>query len=94
MECVVILIIGAMAGWSGSETNEGKALLCCKIIAGILGASAGYRIFIKLGVHFDNKIIKYLISSAIGAIAFTEITSLFKKRIYLWVRLISRQEYR
>lgn len=89
MECIVIIIIGAITGWLGSETNEGRALLCCKIIAGITGAGAGYWLFVQPGVHIENGIIQYLISTAVGAIAAVEITNLFKKRIHVGYRSIN-----
>ena len=51
MEILVILLIGALAGWLGSVIFKGSGLgLIGNIIVGILGSFVGYWLLGKFGI--------------------------------------------
>jgi uncharacterized membrane protein YeaQ/YmgE (transglycosylase-associated protein family) len=69
MEIVVILIIGAVAGWLGSTIYKGSGLgLIGNIVVGIVGSFVGYWALGKLGVNLGNGWIGAILTGAIGAI--------------------------
>jgi len=69
MEIVVILIIGAVAGWLGSTIYKGSGLgLIGNIIVGIIGSFVGYWALGKLGVNLGTGWIGAILTGAIGAI--------------------------
>jgi len=89
MGCIITIIMGAIAGWLGSDANDGATLFWCKITAGITGAFSVYRLFVQPAMHIDNVVIRYLVSGAIGGIVMVEITNLFKKRIHSGLRYLT-----
>ena len=69
MEIVVILIIGAVAGWLGSTIYKGSGLgLIGNIVIGIIGSFVGYWALGKLGIDLGSGWIGVILTSAIGAI--------------------------
>ena len=69
MEIVVILIIGAVAGWLGSSIYKGSGLgLIGNIVVGIVGRFVGYWALGKLGVNLGTGWIGAILTGAIGAI--------------------------
>ena len=69
MEIVVILIIGAVAGWLGSTIYKGSGLgLLGNIVVGIVGSFVGYWALGKLGVNLGTGWIGAILTGAIGAI--------------------------
>ena len=82
MEIVVILIIGAIAGWLGSTIYRGSGLgLLGNIVIGIIGSFVGYWALGKLGVDLGSGWIGVILTGAIGAIIILIIINLiFKKR--------------
>ena len=69
MEIVVILIIGAVAGWLGSTIYKGSGLgLLGNIVVGIIGSFVGYWALGKLGVNLGTGWIGAILTGAIGAI--------------------------
>jgi uncharacterized membrane protein YeaQ/YmgE (transglycosylase-associated protein family) len=69
MEIVVILIIGAVAGWLGSTIYKGSGLgLIGNIVVGIVGSFVGYWVLGKLGVNLGTGWIGAILTGAIGAI--------------------------
>jgi uncharacterized membrane protein YeaQ/YmgE (transglycosylase-associated protein family) len=69
MEIVVILIIGAVAGWLGSTIYMGSGLgLIGNIVIGIIGSFVGYWALGKLGVNLGTGWIGAILTGAIGAI--------------------------
>jgi uncharacterized membrane protein YeaQ/YmgE (transglycosylase-associated protein family) len=69
MEIVVILIIGAAAGWLGSMVYKGSGLgLLGNIVVGIIGSFVGYWALGKLGVDLGTGWIGAILTGAIGAI--------------------------
>ena len=66
---VVILIIGAVAGWLGSTIYKGSGLgLIGNIVVGIVGSFVGYWALGKLGVNLGTGWIGAILTGAIGAI--------------------------
>ena len=69
MEIIVILIIGAVAGWLGSTIYKGSGLgLIGNIVVGIVGSFVGYWALGKLGVNLGTGWIGAILTGAIGAI--------------------------
>ncbi len=82
MEIVVILIIGAVAGWLGSTIYKGSGLgIIGNIIVGIAGSFVGYWLLGKLGVSLGGGWIGAILTGAIGAIVILFLLNLiFKNR--------------
>jgi uncharacterized membrane protein YeaQ/YmgE (transglycosylase-associated protein family) len=69
MEIIVILLIGAAAGWLGSMIYKGSGLgIIGNIVVGILGSFVGYWLLDKLGVHLGAGLVGAILTGAIGAI--------------------------
>ena len=69
MEIVVILIIGAAAGWLGSMVYKGSGLgLLGNIVVGIVGSFVGYWALGKLGISLGSGWIGAILTGAVGAI--------------------------
>jgi len=69
MEIIVILIIGAVAGWLGSTIYTGSGLgLIGNIVVGIIGSFVGYLALGKLGINLGTGWIEAILTGAIGAI--------------------------
>ena len=69
MEIVVILIIGAVAGWLGSKIFEGGSLgLLGNIVVGILGGFVGYWVLGRLGISLGSGILGAVLTGTAGAI--------------------------
>ncbi len=55
MELIVTLIIGAIAGWLGSQLFKGSSLgLIGNIVVGIIGGFIGYSLLGKIGVSLGT----------------------------------------
>jgi uncharacterized membrane protein YeaQ/YmgE (transglycosylase-associated protein family) len=77
MEIVVILIIGAAAGWLGSMIFKGSGLgLIGNIVVGIIGSVLGYWILGKLGVSLGDGWIGAILTGALGAIVILAVLNL------------------
>ena len=69
MEIVVILIIGAIAGWLGSKIFEGGSLgLLGNIVVGILGGFVGYWVLGRLGISLGSGLLGAILTGTVGAI--------------------------
>jgi uncharacterized membrane protein YeaQ/YmgE (transglycosylase-associated protein family) len=69
MELLVILIIGAVAGWLGSTIYKGSGLgLIGNIVVGIIGSFVGYWALGKLGINLGTGWIGAILTGAVGAI--------------------------
>lgn len=82
MEILVTLLIGAVAGWLGSQIFSGSGLgLIGNIIVGILGGFVGYWLLGKLGISLGSGLVGTILTGAIGAIVILVILNiLFRKR--------------
>jgi uncharacterized membrane protein YeaQ/YmgE (transglycosylase-associated protein family) len=82
MEGILItLILGAIAGWLGSQIYKGSGLgLIGNIIVGIIGGFIGYWGLGLLGVSLGSGTIGYILTAAVGAIALLFIINLVSGR--------------
>jgi len=82
MEIIVTLLIGAAAGWLGSNIYKGSGLgILGNIVVGIIGSFVGYWLLGKLGISLGSGWVGALLTGAIGAIVILAILNLiFKKR--------------
>ena len=77
MEIVIMLLIGAIAGWLGSMIFSGGGLgLLGNIIVGILGSVIGYWLLGEMGVSLGTGVIAAILTGAIGAIVILAIVNL------------------
>ena len=66
---LVILLIGAIAGWLAGQIVQGTGFgLIADIVIGIIGAFIGSWVLPKLGVHLGSGIIAAIIAATIGAV--------------------------
>ncbi len=68
---IIILILGALAGWIAGQIAEGGGLgLIGNIVVGIIGGFIGYWLLPKVGVHINTGTgwLNYVLTAAIGAI--------------------------
>ena len=80
MEIIATLLIGAIAGWLGSQLFKGRGLgLLGNIVVGILGSFVGYWLLGKMGVSFGAGWIGAILTGALGAIIILAITSVLFK---------------
>lgn len=78
---IIILILGAVAGWLAGQLYKGSSLgLVGNIVVGILGGFIGYWGLGILGVHLGSGYIGYILTAAIGAIALLAIINLLARR--------------
>jgi uncharacterized membrane protein YeaQ/YmgE (transglycosylase-associated protein family) len=81
MEIIVILLIGAAAGWLGSMIYKGSGLgLLGNIVVGIIGSFVGYWLLGKLGVDLGTGWVGAILTGAIGAIIILILLNLIFRR--------------
>lgn len=69
MNIVLILIVGAIAGWLGNLLLKGSGYgLIGNIVIGILGSFVGYWLLGKLGVSLGGGLLGAILTGAVGAI--------------------------
>jgi uncharacterized membrane protein YeaQ/YmgE (transglycosylase-associated protein family) len=76
---IIILILGAAAGWLAGMVFQGGGLgLIGNIIVGIVGGFIGYWLLPKLGVHISTGTawLNYILTAAIGAIVLLAIINI------------------
>ena len=83
MELLVVLVLGALAGWLGGQVFKGSGLgLIGNIVVGIVGGMIGYWLLPKLGVHINTGAgwLNYVLTAAIGAVVLLAILNIvFRK---------------
>jgi uncharacterized membrane protein YeaQ/YmgE (transglycosylase-associated protein family) len=78
---IVSLVLGAIAGWLGSQLYKGSGLgLLGNIVVGILGGFIGYWGLGKLGISLGSGYLGYILTAAIGAIVLLAILNLIMKK--------------
>ena len=81
MEILLILLVGAVAGWLGSQIFSGSGLgLIGNIVVGILGGFVGYWLLGKLGVTLGTGWIGAILTGAIGAIIILAVLNMVLKK--------------
>ena len=68
---IIVLVLGAVAGWLGGLVFKGSGLgLIGNIIVGIAGGFVGYWLLPKLGLHINTGTgwLNYVLTAGIGAV--------------------------
>ncbi len=74
---LVVLLVGALAGWLGSMIFKGSGLgLIGNIVVGILGSFVGSWLLGSLGVGMGGSILGAILTGALGAIVILAILNL------------------
>ena len=69
MNIILILIVGAIAGWLGNLLLKGSGYgLIGNMVIGILGSFVGYWFLGKLGFSFGGGLLGAILTGAVGAI--------------------------
>ncbi|MFN8249753.1 MAG: GlsB/YeaQ/YmgE family stress response membrane protein [Ferruginibacter sp.] len=77
MELIVTIIIGAVAGWLGSQIFKGSSLgLVGNIVVGIIGGMVGYWLLGKMGVSLGTGLVGSILTGALGAIVILAILNI------------------
>lgn len=78
---LITLLLGAVAGWLGSQLFQGSGLgLLGNIVVGILGGFVGYWLFGKLGISLGGGVLGYILTAAAGAIVLLALLNLIIPR--------------
>lgn len=76
---IIILILGALAGWLAGLVFQGGGLgLLGNIVVGIIGGFIGYWLLPKLGLNISTGTswLNYVLTAAIGAIVLLAVINL------------------
>ena len=77
---LVILLIGAIAGWLAGQIVQGTGFgLIGDIIIGIVGAFIASLLFPRLGFHLGTGIVAEIIASTLGAVVLLVVVRLVKR---------------
>jgi uncharacterized membrane protein YeaQ/YmgE (transglycosylase-associated protein family) len=77
MNILIIIIIGAIAGWLGSQIFNGGSLgLIGNIVVGVLGSFVGYWLLGKLGFSFGSGVLGAILTGTVGAIVILALVNL------------------
>ncbi len=79
---LIILLLGAVAGWLGGMVFQGGGLgLIGNIVVGIGGGFLGYWLLPKLGLHINTGTtwLNYILTAAIGAVVILAVINLLFK---------------
>lgn len=69
MNIILILIVGAIAGWLGNLLLKGSGYgLIGNMVIGILGSFVGYWLLGKLGFSFGGGLLGAILTGSVGAI--------------------------
>lgn len=80
---LVILLIGAVAGWLAGQIVRGTGFgLIGDIVIGILGALIASLLFPRLGLHLGAGVGAEVISATIGAVLLLLIVRLSRRRAF------------
>ena len=81
MDILVILLIGALAGWLGSMIFKGSGLgLLGNIVIGIVGRFVGYRLLGKIGEELGTGWVGSILRGAFGALIILFVSNLLFRR--------------
>jgi uncharacterized membrane protein YeaQ/YmgE (transglycosylase-associated protein family) len=77
---LIILLIGAIAGWLAGQIVQGTGFgLVGDIIIGIVGAFIASWLFPRLGIHLGAGIVASIIAATIGAVLLLVIVRLVRR---------------
>ncbi len=80
---IIILVLGAIAGWLGGLVFKGSGLgLIGNIIVGIAGGFVGYWLLPKLGVNINTGTpwLNYVLTAGIGAVVLLALLNIIFRR--------------
>lgn len=78
---LVILVIGAIAGWLAGQIVRGFGFgLIADICIGIIGALIGSWLLPRLGVHVGAGIVASIVSATLGSIVLLVVIGLVRRR--------------
>jgi uncharacterized membrane protein YeaQ/YmgE (transglycosylase-associated protein family) len=78
---IIILLIGAVAGWLAGLIVQGTGFgLIGDIVIGIVGALLAGLLFPALGIHFGSGIIAQIIAATLGAVILLVVARLVRRR--------------
>jgi uncharacterized membrane protein YeaQ/YmgE (transglycosylase-associated protein family) len=78
---LVILLIGAIAGWLAGQIVQGTGFgLLGDIVIGIIGAFIASWLFPQLGLHLGAGIVAEIIAATVGAVLLLVIMRLVRRR--------------
>jgi uncharacterized membrane protein YeaQ/YmgE (transglycosylase-associated protein family) len=80
---IIILVLGAIAGWLGGLVFKGSGLgLIGNIIIGIAGGFIGYWLLPKLGLHINTGTawLDYVLTAGIGAIVLLAVLNIIFRK--------------
>ena len=78
---IVILVIGALAGWLGSIIYKGSGLgILGNIVIGIIGSYVGYWLLGKLDINLGTGWVGAILTGAVGAIIILVLSNLLYRR--------------
>lgn len=77
---IVLLIVGAIAGWLAGQIVRGFGFgLIGNIVVGIVGAVVAGWLFPRLGINLGGGIIGSIIAAAIGAVILLFVIGLIRR---------------
>jgi uncharacterized membrane protein YeaQ/YmgE (transglycosylase-associated protein family) len=77
---LIILLIGAIAGWLAGQIVQGTGFgLIGDIVIGIVGAFIASWLFPQLGIHLGAGIVGAIIAATIGAIVLLIVVRLIRR---------------
>jgi uncharacterized membrane protein YeaQ/YmgE (transglycosylase-associated protein family) len=77
---IVLLIVGAIAGWAAGQIVRGYGFgLIGNIVVGIVGAFIGVWLLTRLGIVIGSGFIAATVNAIIGAVILLVIIGLFKR---------------
>ena len=82
MSLLVVLLVGAIAGWLAGQVMKGSGYgLITNIILGVVGSFVGNWLFGQLGIDLNlgNGIVESILTAAAGAVVVLFVAGLFKK---------------
>ena len=78
---LVILLIGAIAGWLAGQIVQGTGFgLIGDIVIGIVGALTASLLFPRLGIHLGTGIVAEIIAATLGAVVLLLVLRLVRGR--------------
>jgi uncharacterized membrane protein YeaQ/YmgE (transglycosylase-associated protein family) len=77
---IVLLIVGAIAGWAAGQIVRGYGFgLIGNIVVGIIGALIGVWLLSRLGISVGSGFIAATVNAIIGAVILLVIIGLFRR---------------
>jgi uncharacterized membrane protein YeaQ/YmgE (transglycosylase-associated protein family) len=77
---LVILLIGAIAGWLAGKIVQGTGFgLIGDIVVGIIGAFIANWLFPRLGLHLGSGFVPEIVASTVGAVLLLAVVRLIRR---------------